>query len=255
MAGLRPKFRFEAEWRITLFTAVMVPLMIGLGVWQLQRADQKTALAATFEARRQQAPVELPQLWDEPAEALAYVPVRLHGKFVPGAYFLLDNQVRGGRFGYEVLGVLQLAGDQGSVLVNRGWIVGDPARQSLPEVPAVEEEVDITGHVYVAPGAPFLLADQQLESSWPKRIQAVEMDKLAAAMESLGTPVFPYPVRIDADQPGALVADWQVVNVSPQKHQAYAVQWFAMAAVLFAFYLFRSSNLMQVLKGSRRTGE
>ena len=51
------------------------------------------------------------------------------------------------------------------------------------------------------------------------------------------------------------MVDWQVVNVSPQKHQGYAVQWFAMAAVLFIFYLLRSSNLWQLLTGAGRTGK
>jgi cytochrome oxidase assembly protein ShyY1 len=111
------------------------------------------------------------------------------------------------------------------------------------------------GHVYVAPGAPFLLAEQKLENTWPKRIQAVEMDKLTPAVSTRQDGrVFPYPIRINAGEPGALVADWQIVNMSPVKHRAYAVQWFAMAAVLLLYYLIRSSNLWQLLTKSGRTG-
>ena len=51
---------------------------------------------------------------------LAYMPVQMSGRFLPDAYFLLDNQMRGGQVGYEVLDVLQL-NSGGSVLVNRGW--------------------------------------------------------------------------------------------------------------------------------------
>jgi surfeit locus 1 family protein len=256
MADLTPRFRFDAEWRITLLTVVMVPLMIGLGFWQLQRAEEKATLAATYEARRQQSPAELSDLWDKPPEALVYAPVRLRGSFVPEAYFLLDNQIRRGQFGYEVLGILQLADNQGRVLVNRGWIAGDPARQVLPVVPSVAGPVEITGQVYISPGKPFLLAEQQLNAAWPQRIQAVEMDKLAAAMEPLGGGrVFPYLIHINAGESGALAVDWQVVNMSPQRHQAYAVQWFAMAAALVVFYLLRCSNLLQVIKNSRRAGE
>jgi surfeit locus 1 family protein len=187
---------------------------------------------------------------------LAYVPVRIEGTFLPEQYFLVDNQVRGGQVGYEVLGILQLPGAAGSVLVNRGWIAGDADRQSLPVVPVVEGPVEITGHVYVAPDAPYLLAEQQLETSWPKRIQAVEMDMLVPAVTALqGSKVFAFPVRIDADEQGALQVDWQVVNMSPQMHQAYAVQWFAMAAVLLVFYLLRSSNAWQLVTHSDRAGK
>jgi surfeit locus 1 family protein len=256
MSSLKQGLRIDLEWRITLFTLVMVPLMVSLGFWQLQRAQEKAHLAAAFEERQQQAPALLSTLWDAEEQSLAYLPVRMTGSFLPDKYFLLDNQVQHGLFGYEVLGILQLSDDGGSVLVNRGWVAGDAARRSLPVVPIVEGTVEITGHVYVAPGEPFMLAEQQLDKVWPKRIQAMEMDKLGPAVTALqGGNVFPFPVRIDAGEPGALQVDWQVVNMSPQKHQAYAVQWFAMAAVLFAFYLLRSSNLWQLMTGSGRAGK
>lgn len=247
---------FDFEWRISLFTALMLPLMISLGIWQLHRADEKTALAAAFEARQQQPPATLAALWGKPVDVLAYAPVQLRGHFLPNEYFLLDNQVQGGLVGYNVLGVMQLAEGAGSVLVNRGWVAGSASRQSLPQVPEVEGSVQITGHIYVAPGSPFLLAEQQLDEGWPKRIQAVEMDKLIPAITALQAgEVFPYPVYIDADARGALAVNWQVVNTSPEKHQAYAVQWFAMAATLLLIFLLRSSNIWQVLTGSRRADE
>jgi surfeit locus 1 family protein len=244
---------FDFEWRISLFAAVFVPLMVALGFWQLQRAEEKTALSATWEARQQQPPAALSDVWDSPAEALAYLPVKLSGTFVENdAYFLLDNRIREGRFGYEVLDVLRLEGDGRLVVVNRGWIAGDAARRALPDVPAVTGTVDLVGHVYVAPGAPYLLGEQHLQPGWPKVLQAVEMDKLVPELErDIGGKVFSRPVRLDPGQPGALLADWQVVNVSPEKHQAYAVQWFAMSTVLLVFYLLRCSNLWQLLKSKR----
>ncbi len=212
-------------------------------------------MAAAFDLRQQQRPASLAALWDQPAGLLAYAPVSLRGRFLPEEYFLLDNQMREGQVGYEVLDVMLLE-DGDSVLVNRGWIAGGADRQTLPAVPRVNGPVEITGHVYVAPGAPFLLAEQRLEDNWPKRIQAVEMDKLAPLIAAeQGGKVFPYPVRIDTGARGALVTDWQILNTSPLKHQAYAVQWFAMAAVLLVYYLMRSSNLWQLLTGLLRTGK
>jgi surfeit locus 1 family protein len=257
MPAAKPGLYFAPEWRITLFTVVMVPLMASLGFWQLQRAEEKAMLAAAFEERQQQGPALLSSLWDRPTGSLAYAPVRMRGRFLPNEFFLLDNQVRDGQFGYEVLGILRLSDyNAGTVLVNRGWIPGDAARRSLPDVPLVEGPVEITGHVYVAPGEPYLLAEQQLGDTWPQVIQAVEIDKLAPAVAALsGDKVFPFPVRIDADQRGALAVNWLVVNMSPQKHHGYAVQWFAMATVLLVFYLLRSSNLWQLVSGAGRGGK
>ena len=125
------------DWRTTVFTLVLVPLMFGLGLWQLQRAEEKAALATSWEQRQSQSPVPLQQVWDEPASALAYAPVIMSGQFEQDRYFLLDNRIHDGRVGYEVLGILQLDGGDRRVLVNRGWIAGDPARLVLPVFPAL----------------------------------------------------------------------------------------------------------------------
>jgi len=251
MPDSRQGFRFYPEWRISLFTLLMLPLLVGLGFWQLQRADEKVALLASWEQRQSQAPVPLEQVWNESADTLAYLPVTVAGRYDQSRYFLLDNRIHGGRFGYEVISVMHLDSNGARVLVNRGWLAGDPSRQVLPAVPPVAGPVELAGHVYVAPGSPYLLAEQDLGGAWPKVIQAVEMAKILPLLDGeRGGRAFSYPVRINAGQPGALTVDWQVVNVSPDKHRAYAAQWFTMAAVLLAFYLLRSSNLWQLLKPS-----
>ena len=244
---------FNLEWRTTLATLLLLPMLVGLALWQLQRADEKAATGTRFEQRRLLAPVALQRVNEGDVEGLEYLPVELSGQFLADQYFLLDNRIFQGKFGYEVLAILQLADTGQPVLVNRGWIAGDSARLSLPVVPRVTGPVTLTGQVYVAPGAPYLLADTPLEPGWPKRIQAIEMNKLAPAVEALtAAPLFPYTVRIDPDQGAALTADWQVVNVSPEKHTGYAVQWFTMAVALFILYILHSSNLWQVMTAGTR---
>ena len=60
-----------------VFALVLVPLMTGLGFWQLQRAEEKRVLADAFAAREVQPPTPLGQLWQARAQALAYLPVSL----------------------------------------------------------------------------------------------------------------------------------------------------------------------------------
>lgn len=249
------RFRFEPEWRTTLLTLLLLPVLIGLGFWQLQRAEEKAALAASWESRRQQPPAPLDRVRDLSAGELAYLPVLVRGEFLSPEYFLLDNRIQQGRFGHEVVGVMRLAEDGMLVLVNRGWLAADPGRAVLPTVPRVTGTVSVRGHVYVPPGEPYLLAPQVLESGWPKRIQALQPELLASALDAVGRgqTLFPYSVRLDADQPGALLVDWQVVNVSAAKHRGYALQWFAMALALAIIFTVRSSNLWQWLLRRERT--
>lgn len=246
-------FRFESEWRTTVFVLVMVPLFAGLGVWQLSRAEEKAALRKAFEVQQSRPPAPLADLVGATAEELAYLPVQLTGRFRSDQYFLLDNRMLHGRYGNEVIGIFELA-DGTLALVNRGWLPADPARTALPEVPPVPGEVTLRGQVYLAPGKPYLLQEQTFATGWPRRVQALEMDKIAASLGLGDSKLFPYPVRIDAGEVGALAVDWQVVTTGPAKHIGYAVQWFAMSVVLALLYVLRSSNLRQWLRARRREG-
>ena len=239
--------RFESDWRTTLFALVLVPALAGLGFWQLSRAEEKAVIAEEFERKRAREPAALADLEGAEPGELAYHPVRLTGQFRPEV-FLQDNRLVQGRYGNEVLGVFELT-DGGLALVNRGWIVADPARQSLPEAPVVQGPVDITGSVYVAPGAAYTLAEDPYAGDWPIRVQALDMAKAAGALGVPEDELFAYPVRIDEGQAGALYVDWPVVNVSPAKHFGYAVQWFAMSAVLAVLYILRSTNLLALWRG------
>lgn len=243
--------RFTGDWRTTVFAALMVPVLASLGFWQLSRAQEKQIIIREFEVKQAQRPALLSELATLDTSELAYHPVRLTGQF-RNEYFLLDNRMAQGRYGNEVIGVFEDAASDALVLVNRGWIVADAARRSLPQPPAIEGEVTFGGQVYVSPGKPYLLRDDSLPEGWPKRIQAVQMEKLATALGVSEDQLFPYPVRIASGAPGALYVDWPVVNQSAAKHYGYAVQWFAMSLVLALLYLLRSTNLLALWRGESK---
>ncbi|MFK8047205.1 MAG: SURF1 family protein [Halioglobus sp.] len=248
MSNKASAFQFYPEWRISLVTAVLLPFLVFLGFWQLERAQEKAALARAWEQRSHEPPAPVSQLLDQSADALSFKPVSIAGEYVQDAIFLIDNRMHKRQFGYEVAALFKVEGADLSVLVNRGWLVGDPARQSLPEVPHVSGFQSLTGHVYAPSDKPYLLAEQTFAPGWPKIIQAVEMEKISEAVQNeVSGDLFPYLIRLDSDQTSALTVDWKVINVSPEKHKAYAFQWFAMAIFLSIFYLLRSTNLWQLL--------
>lgn len=243
------KLSLSLNTKLSVLTALLLPVLLLLGNWQLQRAEEKRTIEATVIARQQQAPVALGEL--KKGSDLAFSPVRLNGQFDDRHQFLLDNRMHGGRLGYEVLTPLQTeSGDW--ALVNRGWIQAKPKRQHLPPIPTIEGVVHTTGTVYVPLGEPFLLAEQTFQDvEWPLVVQAVELEKFAAL---LGRELFPHVVRLDEGARGALEIDWQPINVQPEKHTAYAVQWFAMAAALMLWFLFANTNVWQMLRaGSGRS--
>jgi surfeit locus 1 family protein len=233
------RLQWRGDWRTTLFTACLLPIFMGLGAWQLQRAAEKADIKLRFEQRQLEAPRSLASVRGS-AETLAYRRVLLEGEFIEGRDFLLDNRMYQGRYGFEVLTPVRLKESQRQVLVNRGWIAGDPARRELPDIPPLVGPAQLVGSIYVPPGDPYTLGDIAADRAWPRQLLALDVAAMANMLDAI---LYPYSIRLDADSPGALLVDWPVVNVSPEKHQAYAVQWFSMAAALLLLYLWRSSNI------------
>ena len=109
---------FRPGWLPSVLVALLLPGLLWLGFWQLQRGDEKRALLASFEARRQAEPISLEQL--EPMPDPAYRRVHLRGHFDTEHSLLLDSRIRDGHAGVELL---QPFYDQSSglwVLLNRG---------------------------------------------------------------------------------------------------------------------------------------
>ncbi|AYC30919.1 SURF1 family protein [Pseudomonas cavernae] len=223
--------RFRPDLLPTLVVLALLPLLIGLGFWQLARAEDKRALLASYEARRSAPASDLNRL--EHSTDPAYRRVRLHGHFDAQYSLLLDNRMRDGRAGVELL---QPFYDQASnlwLLLNRGWLPW-PDRRIAPAFTTPPGTQELEAWIYVPLGAAFQLHADRPGGAWPRLITAVEP---RALWQQLGRAGLPYELRI---QPGlaAYRADWPVVAMAPEKHQAYAVQWFALAAALCGLFIY-----------------
>ena len=214
----------------SLVVFALLPLLVWLGFWQLDRAAEKRALLAAFEVRRaaEPVPVSALELTAEPA----YTRVVLQGSFDAAHSLLLDSRTRAGVAGVELL---QPFYDQPSglwLLVNRGWLPW-PDRRVAPQFSTPEAQIKLTGWVYVPPGEGFLLKDAE-STGWPRLVNAVEA---TALWQTLGRGGAPFEIRLD---PGAAAyqADWPIVAMDPQKNTGYAVQWFAMALALLLLIIY-----------------
>lgn len=240
--------RIELEWRTVLATALLVPLLCYLGFWQLSRADEKRDLLTRLELRANEPALSLAAALREPGAELADRRVQFSAFADGNRYLLLDNRLRDGRFGYDVVALVD--GDEFVLPLNLGWVPGDRSRLTLPQVMLPLALPDIEARIYIPSGEAFLLGENKLPDTLPAVVQQLLLEDWRTAIEArFEQPLFPFELRIDESSPFAFRADWPVVNQSPDKHTGYAVQWFTMAAVLFVAFLFRSSNLWDVLRG------
>jgi surfeit locus 1 family protein len=225
------------RWVPWVAGVLLLALFLSLGNWQLQRADEKSTVLAAFEAAAsaRHQPLDLSV---EPLTLLRFRPVVVTGRYLPERQFLLDNQVREGRVGYRVISPL-VDGNGRTLLVERGWIPRSPDREMLPDVSQGldADPVLILGHVYLPFGDGYRLGDMDDATIWPRVIQYLDFEAIGAR---LGREVVPLTVRLDPDQPQGYLREWQpVLPMGPERHLAYAVQWFglAVALVIIAFVM------------------
>lgn len=227
-------FRFNPGLWPTLATLVLLPLLLSLGFWQLDRADQKRAFLASVELGREAAPVDLNR------ETPGYDQVRHHRARAVGEYdgahqLLIENQIRDGRSGYQVLTPLRLRGTDLAVLVDRGWLPAPARRTELPDVTAPAGPQPVSGVIDSGPAPGLKLGGAGEESGWPRRVQFLDYAGLGALLPYR---VLPYLIRLDDEVTGGYRRDWQPVQeMGPARHQAYAVQWFGLALALLVIYL------------------
>ena len=214
---------------MTAFVGVFLPLLASLGVWQINRADEKRDQAQLVFERLNMLPVAVP----ESTEGLQYRHIRLQGSFESNKYFLLDNQMVQGRPGYWI--IASFLGDDGRRwLVNRGWVPAPRLREKLPEVVSVEGQLTLVGILWPQLGMIPLLAEDVWFETWPKRVQRMNIVRMAAALDNTTA----VEIRLEAGQPGVLKPVELYTGMGADRHLGYAAQWFGLAVVLTVGFVF-----------------
>lgn len=236
------RYRFSPALAPTLVTAVLLPLLTGLGVWQLGRAEEKRSIEQTVARRIEAPPLEIDaERWSSihlgtDASALAYRRVTMSGRFDGGRQYLLDNRTRNGVAGFQVLTAFIPGGAAGGVLVNRGWVPLGERRDRPPALPVPSTQLRLSGAFDGPRKSPPLLGSSGYEQpQWPKIVQRVELGSMA---KQLGISLLPRVVLLDPGTPAGFVREWKpYYGISVERHQAYAFQWFALATALALIYI------------------
>lgn len=219
--------RFRPGWKMTLFTMALLPVVAGLGFWQLERADEKRRYEEAYLARISGLPVA-------PGNRLEdFQRLKLAGRFEDDLDFLVDNQTHEGEVGFAVVSVF-LAADGRRWLVNRGFLAGDRSRRSLPVLTTPSGRVTIVGVVWPELGLMPLFARDDWQGGWPKVVQRLEVERMAGMVDN----ALPREIRLEGGQPGVFEPAPLAMNMAASTHSGYAVQWFGLTLALIAGYLF-----------------
>jgi surfeit locus 1 family protein len=204
-----------------------------LGNWQSRRAEEKRALAAQFDQALASPPILLAPGGD--VAPLIHKHVAARGRFAAERTVFLDNKLRRGRPGYEVVTPLHLAGSDWHVVVDRGWIAAPPSRATLPDVRTPSGDVEVDGLALdrlphaLDPGAP------------PRGKVRQNLDVAAFAAETK-LQLEPLVIEQHSEMPDGLSRDWPRPDFGIEKHESYAMQWYLFAALAIVLLIVLSTR-------------
>jgi surfeit locus 1 family protein len=191
-------------WTLAL-AAAGCAAFIALGQWQAGRADEKRAAAAAVER------------------------ILVHGEFVAQHTVLLDNKLRRGKPGYEVVTPLRLA-DGIHVLVNRGWIAAGPRRDDLPRIDTPAGRVRVEGIVRERLPRPLQVGE-------PGRSRVRQGVELADFAAETGLVLQKFVIEQHSAMDDRLLREWVAPGTGVEKHASYSLQWYSLAALAAALGL------------------
>ena len=121
------------------------------------------------------------------------------------------------------------------LLVDRGWLLGDQTRQRLPVTDSPSGIINLVGSAYY-PSAKTWVLGQMIEKE-QANVVVIEFIDTQLIGQILHKSVYPFIIRLGKHEAGGYVRDWAIVSMPPQRHYAYALQWFAMALVILILYI------------------
>jgi surfeit locus 1 family protein len=238
---------FSRRWLVaTVLVLAGATLCVRLGIWQLDRLDQRRAANTHYLAMERLAPLVLPFDASQDLGDMEYRRVRAKGRYDFSEQVALRNQSYRDQYGYHLLTPLVLE-DGRALLVDRGWIPAEsnPAAWSTYDEPAevmVEgivrlsrNRADLTGQ-----GDPPLAPGQSRLDLW-------NFPDLARIQRQVSYQLLPVYMQLNPDEKDTQppIPYQPEVDLTEGPHQSYAIQWFSFAAVLligFPFYVHQHSD-------------
>lgn len=228
-------YQFKPKLIPTLATLLLLPLMINLGMWQSNKADQKQARQELYDQRERDGFIFISAETLD-LEALRYRRVVARGTYDPKYQVLLDNQVNKGRAGYHVITPLKISGSSVRILVNRGWVPVGADRNVLPQIETLANEVEVTGYLQDISGRYIELArTEDTHGYWQPVWQNLDPARYKKDMPYTLQPAI---ILLDPDNSsGGYVREWPKPNFRIDVNRGYAIQWYLMSIALVIIYL------------------
>ncbi len=213
---------------LTIACGIALVILLGLGGWQVQRAQWKGDLLANIRAAQAETPVPFATLLPiTTPEDVRFQPVLMRGQVAAAPLRLFS--VVDGTVGHRLLVPVITEAQSASVLVDLGFVPQGTDLEALGIKP--QQSLGVVGQIRT-----FDEGAQGRPDNAPEDNQWYWRDRTAMAQD-LGMPLA--TVIVEATQPvipGVAPAPLTIDSI-PNRHVEYAFTWFALAVVMMGVYL------------------
>ena len=237
---MKLKRLFTRKWiAATVLAILAVGIMVRLGIWQLDRLEQRRSFNARVIEQIEQEPLELTgDNLKLDLTGMEYRKVVLRGRYDFSQEVALRNQVWNDKIGVHLLTPLRISGTDQVVIVDRGWIPQDVYLTGDWSSFAEPGEVNVEGVIRATQSKPDFgrIADP---TPMPReRIESWNLANINQMAKQMSYPLLPVYIQQTPDGnwlnlPYRNVA---IPELSEGSHMSYAIQWFAFASILAIGY-------------------
>lgn len=232
------------RWPWLLINLVAVTLLLGLSFWQWQRATEKSQTLSRIADYQTRGATDIKSLNDMDPGTYDGVQLNFSARWIAPMIWLVDNQMLNGRVGYDVIvavennaaGTEKNGADSSALLVNLGWIEAPFQRAYLPEI-SIPPELHVQGIFRTRTKGVLLGTNIEDKRVWPMRIQQVDVESLNSYVDRPLVNGLAYQLT---NSPFSI--HYRPVVLPPERHKAYALQWFLLALAVVVIALAASAR-------------
>jgi surfeit locus 1 family protein len=211
-------------WLPLVVGAFLVVQFLGLSSWQISRGLEKRSTQSAYHSETNFRD------WRHGSDVRSFERLRVTGHYIADRQVILDNIIINSRYGHYVLTPIETAADEPLLLINRGWIERTDGTVSDATLALSGAELSVRGRAGSLPKAGYKMGDGiEVAQDWPKHAVYPSAEELEAA---LGRDIQAFVLLMDHQEQNGFLRHWVPSEFGPGKHFGYALQWFAMAAVL-----------------------
>ena len=216
--------------KILIFAIIFVPITISLGLWQIERANEKKVIISNYDKLLVSTPIALQK--EQPLEN--WQPIETVGAYQDLVIYE-DNAINSGKAGFKIYHLFQ-NGDGTFIFIHRGFIERNLIKNNLPRIDTPVGKKNIKGTTLFKQNNTFV---KNIEESDIRIIQEFNTSVLIERFPILKDRyLHPFLFNLDVRDADKFQPIEKPVNMTATKHIGYAIQWFGLCAALIILTIY-----------------